>query len=315
VLRKLDRLFAHLERAARAAPRPYRLVVLSDHGQSMGATFKQRYGKTLGELVDELIAEDYRVAAPLPADEGVGNINAALTEAIQSDSRTARLVRRTLQSRVKAGEVAIGTADSELEQDASAEALAHDVIVLASGNLGLLSFTQWRERMTYEQIADTFPGLVPGLINHPGISFILVHGEADGGLVIGPGGVRYLDHDYAAGVDPLAAFDPNAARHLKRTDSFATAPDILVISMVDHATGEVAAFEELVGCHGGLGGPQTHPFVLYPADLPRDPTQPIVGAAGLHAVLKGWVRHLHDGPLPAAPDAASASAVTSEPGR
>ena len=53
-------------------------------------------------------------------------------------------------------------------------------------------------------------------------------------------------------------------------------------------TGEVAAFEELVGCHGGLGGPQTEPFVLFPAELEIDPAEPIVGAAGLHRVLKSW---------------------------
>jgi len=41
VLRTLDQVFAKLELAARAAQRPYRFVVLSDHGQSMGATFRQ----------------------------------------------------------------------------------------------------------------------------------------------------------------------------------------------------------------------------------------------------------------------------------
>ena len=42
-------------------------------------------------------------------------------------------------------------------------------------------------------------------------------------------------------------------------------PDILVISSVDPVTGEVPAFEELVGNHGGLGGSQREPFLLYPA--------------------------------------------------
>jgi hypothetical protein len=76
---------------------------------------------------------------------------------------------------------------------------------------------------------------------------------------------------------------------LKRTDGFPNAPDILVMSLYRPETGEVAAFEELVGSHGGLGGPQTHPFVLYPVMLPIDPG-PIVGAAALHTQLKTWVR-------------------------
>src|SRR5881227_4129573 len=50
-LRKLDEQFARIARARRYAPRPYELVVLSDHGQTQGATFRQRNGYDLAELV------------------------------------------------------------------------------------------------------------------------------------------------------------------------------------------------------------------------------------------------------------------------
>ncbi|WP_198935318.1 alkaline phosphatase family protein, partial [Brevundimonas sp. ZS04] len=43
-LRRLDHELDRIARAAAEAPRPYRVVVLSDHGQSQGATFLQRYG-------------------------------------------------------------------------------------------------------------------------------------------------------------------------------------------------------------------------------------------------------------------------------
>jgi hypothetical protein len=80
-------------------------------------------------------------------------------------------------------------------------------------------------------------------------------------------------------------------QHLRRTDSFPDVPDVLVNSMYDPRTGEVAAFEELVGSHGGLGGYQTQPFLLYPAWL-EAPSSQIVGAAGVYAVLKGWIQSL-----------------------
>ena len=54
---KIDQQFARLEGAIDKAPRPYHFVVLSDHGQSGGATFKQRYGKSLAEFVQELTDE------------------------------------------------------------------------------------------------------------------------------------------------------------------------------------------------------------------------------------------------------------------
>ncbi|MGE5211257.1 MAG: alkaline phosphatase family protein, partial [Acidobacteriota bacterium] len=53
----VDGAIRTLEKAAAAAPRPYRFVVLSDHGQTLGATFLQRYGKTLGDVVHGLMGE------------------------------------------------------------------------------------------------------------------------------------------------------------------------------------------------------------------------------------------------------------------
>jgi hypothetical protein len=52
----------------------------------------------------------------------------------------------------------------------------------------------------------------------------------------------------------------------------------------------VAAFEELVGSHGGMGGPQSHPFVLAPAGL--EPPGQVVGAEGMHRVFRGWLAGL-----------------------
>ena len=54
VLRDLDRQLGRIERITRWAPRPYKIIVLSDHGQTQGATFVQRTGQTLAELVAEL---------------------------------------------------------------------------------------------------------------------------------------------------------------------------------------------------------------------------------------------------------------------
>ncbi|MFL5687374.1 MAG: phage holin family protein, partial [Chloroflexota bacterium] len=51
----IDDAFATIVKAAEDAPRPYRFVVLSDHGQSLGATFKQRYGESLGDLIKRLM--------------------------------------------------------------------------------------------------------------------------------------------------------------------------------------------------------------------------------------------------------------------
>ncbi len=96
-----------------------------------------------------------------------------------------------------------------------------------------------------------------------------MHSEEHGAVVIGGDGVRYfLEEGRVEGEDPLARFAPTAAQHLLRTNGFAHAPDLLIGSFYDPALDEGCAFEELISFHGGLGGPQTRPFVLYPAELP-----------------------------------------------
>jgi hypothetical protein len=61
----------------------------------------------------------------------------------------------------------------------------------------------------------------------------------------------------------------------------------MVGSFYDPDLEQGCAFEELISFHGGLGGPQTRPFVLAPVELPL-PEKQIVGAAGVHDLLAGW---------------------------
>ena len=308
VLRGVDRVLAHLERVAADASRPYRIVVLSDHGHSHGAPFRQRFGKTLAELVDELCDSQRGVSEVDSGDEVLSGINSALDEVIHQQGIATRLARRALRTRIIDGHVVLGSEHRETD-DAAIQAMhERDAIVVATGNLGLVSFPRLSGRITLEQINETYPRLVPGLAGHEGICCVMARSATDGAVVVGPRGSRFLDSGRVDGEDPLASFGPNAARHLARVDGFASAPDILVMGMYDSSTGEVAAFEEQVGSHGGLGGAQSQPFLLHSASLPLEPDYPIVGAAALHAVLKSWVPADARG-VAAAPDSAEQPAA------
>jgi hypothetical protein len=118
--------------------------------------------------------------------------------------------------------------------------------------------------------------------------------------VLGARGAHYLATGTVEGEDPLAPFPEGAARHLLRTDGFAHVADIMVGSFYDPTLEEGCAFEELISFHGGIGGPQTRPFLLYPATLPS-PAELMVGAAAVHGVLAGWRRHLQGEAVPAPP--------------
>jgi hypothetical protein len=145
--------------------------------------------------------------------------------------------------------------------------------------------------VTLERLEELDPRLLPALREHPGIAFAMVRSESRGALALGARGTYFLDEDRVEGEDPLAPFGPNTARHLRRTDAFPHCPDLMLNSTYWDETGEVAAFEELVGSHGGLGGTQAHPFVLHPAELPW-PAQPVVGAEHVHRILCGWLAGL-----------------------
>jgi uncharacterized membrane protein YvlD (DUF360 family) len=264
-LRKLDEQFGRIARARRYAARPYEIVVLSDHGQTQGATFKQRNGYGLDELVERAL-EHGAVSEFAGGDEQSSMVGHAL------------------------GEATGHTEKKKAKNDVS----DRHVVVLGSGNLGLVYLMQEQRRLSLEEIDERHPRLIRELREHPHVGFLLVRSEKDGALALGATGVRYLDDDRVEGDDPLANFSPNAADHLRRTDAFEHVADIMVNSFYDPQLDEACAFEELISFHGGMGGTQTRAFVLHPTELPVPP-DPIVGAASVHALLTGWRRRLQGG--------------------
>jgi hypothetical protein len=212
------------------------------------------------------------------------------------ERRASRLLRRIIKPRTYSGNVILGPDHTQYIHDKKlVEKKATEVVVLPSGNLGLIYFTDWKERLSYEKINENFPKVISGLVQHPGIGFIMVHSEENGPMVIGAKGTHLLENGMIEGDDPLKNFSPSAPEHLTRSGTFPHAPDILVNSLYDPKTGEVAAFEELVGSHGGLGGYQSRPFILFPSDW-EIPREKIVGATSVYSLLKAWVnRASHTG--------------------
>ena len=225
-LRKLDDHFAQIERARRYAPRPYEIVVLSDHGQTQGATFKQRNGYGLDDLVERSLAQG-DVAGIAGGDEQSSMVGNAVSEAT---GKKAKRPKNDVSDR--------------------------DVVVLGSGNLGLVYLMEEPRRLTLEEIDERHPQLLPALRAHPHVGWLLVRSSEHGAVVLGASGTHYLADGRVEGEDPLAPFSPTAPRHLLRTDGFQHVADIMVGSFYDPELDEGCAFEELICFHGGIGGPR-----------------------------------------------------------
>ena len=290
VLHDLDRQIARIAAACTDAPRPYRLVVLSDHGQSQGETFRDRYGQTLEDLVRSACEPDSVIASEAGDDDALSYLSAGLTEVARDDTVAARTVRAATRDRRADGAVALDP-DARREVTASHSGDLPELSVMASGCLGLITFPREPGRVSLERLEVLYPRLLPALRAHPGVGFVLVRSERDGAMAIGAEGTRFLDSDRVEGEDPLAPFGPNAADHLRRSDGFAHCPDLMINSTYWTEFGEVAAFEELVGSHGGMGGTQSFPFVLHPSDLSW-PDDEVIGAERVHRIFCGWLAEL-----------------------
>jgi hypothetical protein len=235
-------------------------------------------------------------------------VNALLSEIRARPGVAGKVASAALGGRTQDGAVEV----SRRAEPTKVEADAADVIVGPSGNLANVYFTALPGRATLEEIDERHPGLVAGLAAHPGIGFVLVKTAALGSVAIGRAGVHYLADDRVEGEDPLEIFGPRTADHLRRIDAFAHVGDLLLNSSYDPELDEVAAFEELVGSHGGFGGPQTSPFVLAPATLPFD-EEPLVGSPAVHRQLVRWADALGVGPESGATTSATVEAALPKP--
>jgi hypothetical protein len=253
------------------------LVILSDHGQSLGRPFVAEYGQSLEQFVVGAMGEGNSVQSSKETEH----------------SQSAGIIGRELTTLFGFGPIieAIGAASKTIGRRSQVSLDKPDLVVCASGNLAQLYFPIEDGRLALEDIERRYPGVLARVIEHPAVGCVLVRSSAEGALAISRAGRLRLDRDELEGEDPLAPYGPLAAPSLRRLDGFSNVGDIVLLSTVNPSTAEVISFEDLVGCHGGLGGAQSDPFILYPVDW--SPLQEsLVGAPMVHVQLRRWISEL-----------------------
>jgi hypothetical protein len=268
VLRGIDQQIGRLHRAARLGPRRYHLVVLSDHGQTQGWAFAHRFGESLEDLVGRLCG------GPSPEPVDAGPVATRLRERVTGARRIEHRPR-----------------DSEHHEVAR---VAPGVVAVVSGHVGMVSFAEHEGRVPWETIEREYPDLLPGLVDHPGVGFVMVRGT-DGPVVLGRNGVHRLGTGEILGEDPLALYGPHAPDLIRRVDTFPHCADVMINSRWDPETGEASPFEVHVGSHGGLGGEQERGFLIYPQEF--EPPGELVGAEALHRLFRLWLTKLGHEPV------------------
>ncbi|MBC9732421.1 alkaline phosphatase family protein [Nocardioides marmotae] len=283
----LDGVLDFLDQVSREVGRRYEIALVSDHGQAQGSTFRQLAGESIEEVVQRLAEE--HAAAPGRPGEGWLAANLLLAGA-PADRRAVTRAARSL-------------AGGEPDAEQSVTSDEPGLLVAASGSLAHVYRSDLPGRLTREQLDALHPGLVRGLADHPEVGLVLTR-RADGAVVVdgGGGGWRVLGgpagpadpaNAEGAGPDPVAGYGPRAEADLLQLSTRDHVGDLVLLGAHDPALGEVVAFEELVGSHGGLGGPQTEALLVHPRewDVPGVPGD-VLDGPGLHATLVGRLERL-----------------------
>ena len=276
-LEGIDRAIGSLLKAARHTARQYRLVALSDHGQSLGATFRQLFDASLEAVIAGLLPDAMTVVGTTDAVESTG-VGRRVVAELRRGSGLGRRSARHSKTTARGGP----SPEPGLAREAPA-----DVVVASSGSLAHVYITGLPGRATAEAIEARAPGLIDGLRRHPGIGAVIARSAADGPVALARDGRLVLASGLLDGTDPLLPFGPGAADAIRRLEAFTTSGDLILLGAVDAVTGEVTGLEELIGSHGGLGGWQTDPFILVPAGLELT-EGPLVGAPSVYRQLVAW---------------------------
>jgi uncharacterized membrane protein YvlD (DUF360 family) len=294
VLRSIDQQIGRLHRATELAPREYHLVCLSDHGLTQGWYFADRFGESVEQLVGRLCG-----GAPVGLGSGGSTdhkesrrpvegwqVASVVAEAATSGGPIARRLRERVE-RAGSDEHRPRT---ESGKPGGVARVAPGVVCVVSGHTAMVSFTDLPGRVPLEEIERHWPDLLPGLVDHDGVGFLLVHSLEHGPVVLGRDGVHRIATGEVFGSDPLALYGPHAAELVARTSTFPHCPDVVINSRYDPETDQASPFEVHVGSHGGLGGPQQRGFLVHPRAFA--PPGDVLGAEQLHRVLRGWLTDL-----------------------
>lgn len=246
------------------AARPYELLILSDHGQSWGPTFKQRYGISILDFIKQQMPGGVSVAGSGGGDDGTIGVAAMMDELqnIQQSNQGGRI-----------GQIAIRGArrlmkNNLAQQESFQDVKPAEVTLAYGGNGALVYFDLFPRRVTLNELNTAYPGMVDSLVQHEGIGFVIAYDDALTPIVFGKQGARNLHTGDVVGEDPILPFGDVELRswQLRRLADFENCGD-LVLNSTLFPDGTVAALEELIGNHGGLGGEQTDAYLFHPGDM------------------------------------------------
>lgn len=278
----IDRQIKKISRMiTRKARKHYDLVVLSDHGQTGSVPFKTLFRKSLPALIEEVLKK--RSIEPTGTTAELGYFDTLLREV--------RMVEEAYGTRsIRSSRHALERLHKRIREDYDPQEGDEGAVVCANGNLAHVYLTESSDRVTTEQLLDKHPTLLEFLIAHEGIGFVVTTNDEGDHLMMAKDGMRKLRTGVVEGVDPILRYSDGTSSRviidaLIELCQFPNSGDI-VVNGATLDNGSVVSFEPQRGTHGGLGGEQTDPFIIFPRHF-RDRKADIRGPVEMHHFLSG----------------------------
>ncbi len=266
-LQYIDRRIGEIIRAMdHVAGADYLLVILSDHGQTPGYPFENRFGATLGDAVSGFLQENQTASISSgPMEVSSAQID-LLQDALDSNTHTwrQRLYRHTkryVQSRIRA------LVPETLKIDPEG-----GVVITYSSSLAHLYITGSSERLSWQAVEEAQPLLLRFLQRHKGIGFVVARGNsaeevcifhAKGRLDLEPGlRTKQADREF---LRPYG-IPEYLVEELYRFGCGNLCGDLILFGALDEEG--IACFDDQIGGHGSVGGEQSRPFFILPIGHP-----------------------------------------------
>ncbi|HHS96416.1 MAG TPA: hypothetical protein ENK08_00725 [Chloroflexi bacterium] len=268
-LRDIDRRIRQIDRMRKRYPtRPYDLFVLSDHGNTPSVPFSWLTRRSLGRFIAEQLGErlslgevfDYPGYSVAKARYLLEELEAMEDRLPTGLWRVARALRQYVDRHVP----------PDREVEAYNMERREDVVVRVSGPLAHVYFNVTARPLELIEVALLYPHLVDRLLETEGIGLLAGRGRGRVVALGWEGGTAVIDEGRleAEGKNPLAPYgEPEwVARELRRLLSFPHAGDLVILGRMLE-DGRTVTFEEQVATHGGIGGPQSEPFIAAPTEI------------------------------------------------
>lgn len=276
--------------------REYDLVILSDHGMTPSASYRVKFGESLGTTVEKILGREAMRTGERPLRSAVSfaetseyaDVGAQVVEAVaqitpESQPRSRKVIRKFrdwLRSKYGLRELILPE-KYRIEGD-------HDVVVTYSSCLALLYFADNAQPLDFDAISrdSRRSTLYAELLDHAGVGLLgtrdgpCVHLESKGGRSrISSGRLEVIE-----GQNPLEAYgtDARLLHAMEHLIQQSNCGDITIFGAYDGY--EIVSFDDQIGAHGAAGGNQLHPFLIGPAHLDLEHAR-IDDARDIHAVI------------------------------